>query len=374
MIEIIESKVNLELNGISNFESIEVLAKERAKKIKETVIDESNYKLIEKEMKELLEPAKILRKVAASFKKEGESKVKEIYDKIKDLENIIRSEIEEKTKEIELFIVEDKKRKIEAKKLEVIDFINELNEEIKEMKAPYKTFTTIEFSEDWAVKSVSWIKEEIQRMYNEQAVVHRSSNERLKYADMKSKVLKSEYSIENNIDYMQVLGLNIYDLSVSEVDEILENKAQEIQYLEIEQEEKLREKIRLEEENKIKKIEEEKEKEIKKLKEQEEKQKQIEIEKAVAEERAKAEQEYKIKREQEEKERLEKERIYKEKLEAEILENEKIRLEQEKEAKLKAKKENKYTFDLKVKDCSLEQSKMLKEFLEKNNFKFEIVK
>ena len=67
MIEIIESKVNLELNGISNFENIEVLAKERAKKIKETVIDESNYKLIEKEMKELLEPAKILRKVAASL-------------------------------------------------------------------------------------------------------------------------------------------------------------------------------------------------------------------------------------------------------------------------------------------------------------------
>ena len=159
MIEIIESKVSLELNGISNFESIEVLAKERAKKIKETVIDETNYKLIEKEMKELLEPAKILRKVAASFKKEGEAKVKEIYDKIKDLESIIRSEIEEKTKEIELFIIEDKKRKIEAKKSEFAEILNEMNEEILQMKAPYKTFNTIEFLEDLSIKIFLAIKE-----------------------------------------------------------------------------------------------------------------------------------------------------------------------------------------------------------------------
>lgn len=58
-----------------------------------------------------------MRKVAASFKKEGESKVNEIYEKIKEVENLIRNAVKDKTEEIEKFIIEDKKRKIEKKNL-----------------------------------------------------------------------------------------------------------------------------------------------------------------------------------------------------------------------------------------------------------------
>ena len=359
-LNIVESKVNLEIQGISNFEELEKLAKERAKKIKETVIDEENYKLIQKELDELFDPAKVLRKVAASFKKEGESKVNEIYDKIKEVENVIRNAVKDKTEEIEKFIIEDKKRKIEVKKTEVAEILNSMNEEILEMKAPYKTFNIIEFSEDWAIKSILWIKEEMTRLYNEQATTHRACNERLKYADMKSKILKNEYSIENNIDYMQVLGLEIYDLSVEKIDEILESKAQEIQYLEIEQEEKLREKI-----------EQEKENELKKQQELAEAEKQKAIDEAIAKERKIAEENYKKQREQEEKERQEKERLEKIEQEKQRKLLEEKRIAEEKEAKLKAKKENKYTFSLKIIEASLEQSKLLNEFLKENNISFE---
>ena len=370
-LNIVESKVNLEIQGISNFEELEKLAKERAKKIKETVIDEENYKLIQKELDELLDPAKVLRKVAASFKKEGESKINEIYDKIKEVENVIRNAVKDKTEEIEKFIIEDKKRKIEAKKTEVAEILNSMNEEILEMKAPYKTFNIIEFSEDWAIKSILWIKEEMTKLYNEQATTHRACNERLKYADMKSKILKNEYSIENNIDYMQVLGVEIYDLSVEKIDEILESKAQEIQSLEIEQEEKLREKIRLEEENKLKKIEQEKENELKKQQELAEAEKQKAIDEAIAKERKIAEENYKKQREHEEKERQEKERLEKIEQEKQRKLLEEKRIAEEKEAKLKAKKENKYTFSLKIIEASLEQSKLLNKFLKENNISFE---
>lgn len=37
-------------------------------------------------------------------------------------------------------------------KTEVAEILNRMNEEILEMKAPYKTFNIIEFSEDWLLK------------------------------------------------------------------------------------------------------------------------------------------------------------------------------------------------------------------------------
>lgn len=206
------------------------------------------------------------------------------------------------------------------------ELINECNENIEKMEAPYKNFEKIIFNDDWAIKSVDFIKDEIKRMYESQFNTHKSCVERLKYSDMKSKILKNEYSIENNIDYMQVLGLEIYDLSVEKIDEILESKAQEIQSLEIEQEEKLREKIRLEEENKLKKIEQEKENELKKQQELAEAEKQKAIDEAIAKERKIAEENYKKQREQEEKERQEKERLEK--------------IEQEKQRKLLEEKKN----------------------------------
>lgn len=373
MIEVKESKYQIELTGVSDFETLEKMAIERANKIKCTVIDEKNYKTVEKEMKELLEPAKVLRKISASFKKEGEAKVKEMYGRIKKVENIIRDEVKSKQEEIEIFILEEKKRKIEQKKLETKEFLNELNGEIVQRKAPYKTFENIEFLEEWSVKSVTAIKEEMQRLYNDKALLHRNCTERIKYADMKSKMLKNEYTIENSIDYMSVLGFEIYDLTIQEVDEKLENKASEIAVYEAEQEEKLREKIRIEEEENRRKLELETEKEIKIQQEKLEKEKQKAIDEAIEKERKIQEKKYTEQRELEEKERLEKERLHKIELEKERKIAEEKRIKEEKIAKSKAKKENKYTFSLKIIEASLEQYVLLNEFLEKNKINFERV-
>ena len=403
LVTIKEGEIYLVVPGITNINDIKKNLSLNLEKYKNIIWTEETRKDVKNLMSELKPQRTIIKKIAASFKRDGEKKVRVVYDQIKEIEQILDEVINPLEESEKKYIEECRIFKLNQKKAEFKTAIDPINEEIERINLEFNFIVRekIEFDDKWANSSSEVIAQKIADIYdNDVLLIEEKFKERKNNLKDYCELLTERKKLSSNINFELILGTDMYETDM----QVLKDKLNKFADNQIETERLAKEKIE----------KEVKEKEEKRLAEEKEKLERLEKER-LEKERLEIKKEQnridKIEADKKEKERLEKEKEDKIKslkieikeidLECEILDTDTIevleyklkeikselfRKEKEaehdrlaaekaeierKEKEEKRKSEKTKTITLKFEDIKISQAILLLEFLNDNNINYE---
>jgi len=381
LVTIKEGEIYLVVPGITNINDIKKNLSLNLEKYKNIIWTEETRKDVKNLMSELKPQRTIIKKIAASFKRDGEKKVRVVYDQIKEIEQILDEVINPLEESEKKYIEECRIFKLNQKKAEFKAAIDPINEEIERINLEFNFIVRekIEFDDKWANSSSEVIAQKIADIYdNDVLLIEEKFKERKNNLKDYCELLTERKKLSSNINFELILGTDMYETDM----QVLKDKLNKFADNQIETERLAKEKIEKEvKEKEEKRLAEEKEKleilEKEKLekerleKEKEDKIKSLKIE--IKEIDLECEildtdtievLEYKLKEIKSELFRKEKE------AEHDRLAAEKAEIER-KEKEEKRKSEKTKTITLKFEDIKISQAILLLEFLNDNNINYE---
>ena len=354
-----EGIVRLEVNGVVNIQEIKANLSANLDKYRDIIWTEETRKDIQEVIKELKPERTKIKKIAATFNKQGKEVIKTKYDEIKSIERLLDEVINPLEQGEKDYIEKVRLANMEKKKAIFADQIAEINKIIEDQNKYFKytLHEPIQFLDDWGKKSENSIKLELEKIVSD---IEKKRTEIINLKDgvmTAAELFKNQYELKSSLNYELILGDRIYTDTLQECKVILEKFAADQQAKEIEAEE-----LAKEEAERKARLEKEKAEAEQKKKEQEAARKHQEElkaaqEKAAAEERA----------------RIEKERLQEEERKKAIIENDRKLREQEEKKKSQDKSGEKlvtrdYTMKFTV---NKDQATKLFQFMIDNDIKYE---
>jgi len=242
--------VSLQVQSITNLDQIKSNLKITLEKYEGIVWTEENRKDIQNVIEELKSPRTDVKKFAAAFNKEGTAKVKEVYNQIKEVEQMITDIIAPLEKSEKEYLEQKRLEKFIAKKTKFQPVIDELNTIIAKLNKGfgYILHEQVEFLEEWAKDSEEKINSRLIDVTKEVSNTRSKLLDKIEAVNIACESLKGTYDLSMPLNWKLILGNKVYTESLVDLKAILEDFAENQQIAEMEAVEREAENLKMQQE------------------------------------------------------------------------------------------------------------------------------